>query len=510
MTTSASDGAARGALVKKCQPRALTPFLDRELSDDLREEISDHLRRCPTCGTLLDELHLASQQVRSMGRAEIPRTALQPALEVLADRAGLVRGRAINLPGTIATVGPPRGDSNAHTEEAKPTSKPPEAPEAPEPPGPLAGSTVLGSEASSSGPDAPLSATAMYEWSDPEQMHSTEASTISDREEMETTQVEQELPLTSDRYGVLPEHPNPPPAEIRPPWMEPATGEDDDLDEVGRRAIDESIGAAEETATAHDQPAREIEPSDYTAETPKPESAGREVAPTGLEPDRVDSQSVEAPPPTGPEGFWSRPAPTPAAVGSGLGSLRTQLRIGLVSALVLIVLAAAILYAGRTARPVSTGSTRSTPTHQSTRSPATSPTQTTAPSVAPSAPGAPAPAGQLTEVVTAGSGGSGWHLSRVRSGSPGGGVTRIVFDLEGGGPAPDARLGRGPDGAVYLTAAGISISPAEMSGFAGAGPITGMTQTGPSGLALRLATSGNPGFSMGYLSAPTRLVLDFK
>jgi hypothetical protein len=71
-------------------------------------------------------------------------------------------------------------------------------------------------------------------------------------------------------------------------------------------------------------------------------------------------------------------------------------------------------------------------------------------------------------------------------------------------------MGRGSDGAIYLTASGISISPAEVSGFAGAGPITGITQTGPSGLALRFATSGKPGFSMSYLGAPSRLVLDFK
>jgi Putative zinc-finger len=475
--------------VKKCQPRALTPFLDRELSDDLQQEISEHLQSCPTCGTLLDELSLASEQVRSMGRAEIPRSALQPALEVLTHRAGLVREGSITHSQTRDALGPPPEAPVADGEPATPTSKAPEVP---------AESSVLPSEASSSEPDAPFTATAMYEWSDPDKMHATEAPAISAEAEMGTSLVEQDLPVSTDLHGALPEHPSPPPTEIRPPWMEAASGEDEDLEEVGRRAVDEAIEAGETTA------------SEDALEPHEGDSAGHEIAGAEAEPAGIDAAPVEAPPRTSPEGYWSRPAPTPARSGGGLGSLGTQLRIGLLSALVLIVLAAAVLYTGRSARQVSTGSTHSSPTRQATRSPAASPSQATTPYAAPSAPGAPAPAGELTEVVTAGSGGSGWRVLRVRSGSPGAGITRIVFDLDGAGPAPDARMGRGSDGAIYLSVSGISISPAEVSGFAGAGPITGITQTGPSGLALRFATSGKPGFSISYLGAPSRLVLDFK
>src|ERR1700737_3635610 len=98
-TTSASDEAAAGAQVKGCQPRTLTPYLDREWEDDPRLEVSQPPQGCPTCSTLLDELSRASQQVRSMGRAEIARSALQPALEIFTDGAGLPRAPAAPLAG---------------------------------------------------------------------------------------------------------------------------------------------------------------------------------------------------------------------------------------------------------------------------------------------------------------------------------------------------------------------------------------------------------------------------
>ena len=458
--------------MKKCQPRALTPFLDGELSDDLRQEISDHLQSCPTCGALLDELSVASQQVRSMGRAQIPRSRLQPALEAVTDRAGLVRRSTNTRPQAIDVAVPPTGVAVADAQASAPTPEPPAPPEVP--------------------------STLMYEWSDPDKLHAPETPAISADEVQGMGLVEQDRPVSADLHSALPEHPNPPPAEIHPPWMQGILDEDEDLEEVGRRAIDETIGAAE------------AEPAEDAAEEPQREQSSHETARIEAEPVEVEAPPVEAPLQKGPQGHWSRPVPKPARSGGGLGSLGTQMRIGLLSALVLIVLAAAVLYTTRNARQVSTGTTGSSPTRQSTRSPAPSPAPTTTPSAATSAPAAPAPVGQLTEVVTAGAGGSGWHVVRVRTGTPSAGVTRIVFDLEGAGPAPDAKLGRGPDGAVYLTAPGISISPSEMSGFAGAGPITGMTQTGPSGLGLRLATSGNPRFSVGYLSAPNRLVLDFK
>lgn len=463
--------------MKTCQPRALTPFLDRELSDDMWQEVSDHLQGCPKCGTLLDELSLASQQVRSMGRAEIPKSALQSALEIVGERAGLPREPGMSQ----------------------------------------AASSMLGSETWASEPETPFSTTAMYEWSDPAETHRTEASATSAGAEPGTSLPEEDPAVSADGDETLPEHPNPPPKEIRPPWMAAATG-DEDLEEAGRRAVDEAIEAAEEPAAAspldgptrmgslfnrlHDQPAA-------TTQTPEPETAGTEIAHAGVEPPPVETPPVSGPPQSRREGFWSRPPRLPARSAGGLGTPRDQLRIGLISALVLIVLTTMILSTGKGTHQVSTGPTRSSPTPHSTQSPATSPTPAASPSAVPSPPPSQAPTVQLTEVVTAGSGGGGWHVVRVRVGRPSAAITRVVFDLEGGGPAPDARLGRGPDSALYLTASGIAIPPSGL-GFTGAGPITGVTQTDPSGLALRLATTGNPGFSMYYLSAPNRLVLDLK
>jgi hypothetical protein len=92
-------------------------------------------------------------------------------------------------------------------------------------------------------------------------------------------------------------------------------------------------------------------------------------------------------------------------------------------------------------------------------------------------------------------------------------VTRIVYDLDGTGPAPDAQLGRAADGSLYLQAAGISIDPAVIAAFQPIGPISGMSSAGTSpGLSLRLGSSQaqSPQFSMYYLTGPNRLVIDLK
>jgi hypothetical protein len=86
----------------------------------------------------------------------------------------------------------------------------------------------------------------------------------------------------------------------------------------------------------------------------------------------------------------------------------------------------------------------------------------------------------------------------------------MVLDLQGTGAMPTAQLGRGPDGADYLIASGISIDPSVVQAFTPGGPVTGITQSGSGGLNLRLAVSQNPQYGMGYLSGPTRLVIDFK
>jgi len=75
--------------VKKCQPRALTPYLDDELGPDARQQVEDHLRGCPACGALLDEVSSARERVHGMGRAIVPNTVLMPALEAFRSRAGI-------------------------------------------------------------------------------------------------------------------------------------------------------------------------------------------------------------------------------------------------------------------------------------------------------------------------------------------------------------------------------------------------------------------------------------
>ena len=131
------------------------------------------------------------------------------------------------------------------------------------------------------------------------------------------------------------------------------------------------------------------------------------------------------------------------------------------------------------------------------------------PTTAASPAGAGVP-GPLSQLVTAGSGGTGWTVSRIRLGSPGSGITRVVLDLAGAGAAPTAQLGRGGDGSIYLTVPGLAISPSVVSGLTPTGAVSAITQVGGSGTSLKFSTNGSPGFSIGYLTGPNRLVLDFK
>ncbi|MDQ6747337.1 MAG: zf-HC2 domain-containing protein, partial [Candidatus Dormibacteraeota bacterium] len=83
--------------MKKCQPRALTPYVDGELADDARAQVEEHLRGCAPCGALLEEVTSARERVHGMGRAVIPNTVLMPALEAFRERAGI--GEASRLDG---------------------------------------------------------------------------------------------------------------------------------------------------------------------------------------------------------------------------------------------------------------------------------------------------------------------------------------------------------------------------------------------------------------------------
>lgn len=89
----------------KCQPRLLTSFLDGELTEDAWQELDDHLESCPTCSAQLDELTAASQQVRAMGRAQIPKDSLKVALAVIAGRTGLGDEAAMTEAREVARAG---------------------------------------------------------------------------------------------------------------------------------------------------------------------------------------------------------------------------------------------------------------------------------------------------------------------------------------------------------------------------------------------------------------------
>jgi hypothetical protein len=191
-----------------------------------------------------------------------------------------------------------------------------------------------------------------------------------------------------------------------------------------------------------------------------------------------------------------------------LSSPDFRIKVGLGAALVLILLSAGILYATRTQHTSTPTSAQFGPGHGAAPTTAGQPT----PSVAPTPAASPAASGPgpLTELVSAGSGGTGWTVARIRIGSPGSGITRVVLDLNGTGSTPTTQMGRAGDGSIYLSVPGLTISPSVVSGVAPSGTITAISQVDGAGTSLRFSTSGRPGFSIGYLSAPNRLVLDFK
>jgi hypothetical protein len=190
-------------------------------------------------------------------------------------------------------------------------------------------------------------------------------------------------------------------------------------------------------------------------------------------------------------------------------ALRLSALLG--AALVVIVITAGVLYlySTRSSNQSTKAISRPATSHAATPTPVSHPT----PSVGPTAAASPAVAGvpgPLSQVVIAGSGGTGWTVSHIRLGSPGSGITRVVLDIAGTGSTPSAQLGRGSDGSIYLTVPGLAISPSVVSGLTPTGALTAITQVGGSGTNLKFITNGNPGFSIGYLTGPYRLVLDFK
>ena len=206
-----------------------------------------------------------------------------------------------------------------------------------------------------------------------------------------------------------------------------------------------------------------------------------------------------------------RPEPQPRrVVGLDLRARHTQIKVGAVAAFLLLVIAVGVAVAlsasKAPATSTNTGATQPQATASASHSQATpAPSAAASPAAAPAAKVPP-----LTGVVTAGSGGTGYKVARIRSGSPGNGITRLVLDLEGAGPTPSVQLGRGPDGADYLVASGISIDPSLVQGFKGSGAVSDISQVSPDGLTLKLTMAGSPQFAIVYLNSPSRLVIDFK
>jgi hypothetical protein len=705
-------------MMKKCQPRSLTPFLDGELTEDAWHELDEHLQSCPACSAQLDELTAASQQVRAMGRAQIPNDSLKPALDVIAARAGLSAkaamtdtteiARAQPAHATDATVEagpeielPPAGASgggapqiiqeqlpeiaalqeqlpeidtpeDVYWDQSRATTGPEDEPEpAPtwvEPERwPPTGPAETGAPAYLPPPQSPDETAPVHPAAtDPPEEHAEQIAPTQD-------------PKPEPGAAGVETHPSPPPAQLVPSWMEIPPASDAELEEVGRAAVDDAIGppiepaldtaarvevpsmanyvgptsAAEAALRASDEweppreqdaadqvkaprrswfaailgrrpsqpfesaaapeesgaapgnaeltvaeptvlgpeaterpeaerlmwitprtpavePAAEPEPVPEPAAEPEPPVAAEPIAEAPPEPAEAiepllevepePAAAIETPPEPQPVAVPEavpEPEPEPASVAAAiagttaeafaapienggdapgdnaphlrayreallwarakpagaltrlLSSPEMQIKVGLGAALVVILLAAGILYSTRNTHPSPTAVTQPGTSHAAAPSPASRPAPSVQPTPAASPASGAAP-GPLSELVTAGRGGTGWTVSRIRLGSPGNGITRVVLDLGGAGSAPTAQLGRGSDGSIYLSVPGLSISPSVVSGLTPSGALTAITQVAGPGTSLRFKTNGSPGFSMGYLTAPNRLVFDFK
>jgi len=678
-------------MMKKCQPRSLTPFLDGELTEDAWHELDEHLQSCPACSAQLDELTVASQQVRAMGRAQIPNDSLKPALDVIAGRAGLSAEAAMTETTEIARAQP--ADATDAAVEAGPevelaalqeqlpeiAALQEQLPEIDTP-----GDVYWDQPRATTGPeDEPEPAPT---WVEPERWPPTGPAETSapaylppPQSPDETAPVHPAAPDPPEEHAeqiaptqdLEPEpgatrvetHPSPPPAQLIPSWMEIPPASDAELEEVGRAAVDDAIGppaepaldtaapvevpsmadyvgptsAAEAALPASDEweppreqdatdqvkaprrswfaailgrrpsqpsqsaaapeesgaapgnaeltvaeptvrgpeaterpeaerlmwitprtpavePAAEPEPLPEPAAEPEPPGAAEPIAEAPPEPAEAIQPLLEVEPEpaaaietplepasvaaaiagTAAEAFaapienggdapdddaphlrayreallWARAKPA-GALTKLLSSPEMQIKVGLGAALVVILLAAGVLYSTRNTHPSPTAVTQPGTSHAAAPSPASRPAPSVRPTPAASPASGAAP-GPLSELVTAGRGGTGWTVSRIRLGSPGNGITRVVLDLGGAGSAPTAQLGRGSDGSIYLSVPGLSISPSVVSGLTPSGALTAITQVGGSGTSLRFKTNGSPGFSMGYLTAPNRLVFDFK
>jgi hypothetical protein len=594
--------------MKKCQPRALTPYLDDELTPDAREQVAEHLRGCPSCGALLDEVTSARERVHGMGRAVIPNTVLMPALEALRDRAGIAVARppapaeapAAHAwheadPGVVSETSsvvpdPPAGAAawivdSPTAEPGGPVSADPpgephgeahDAVELPEEtrdalPGDLPQETLQGALAAPPPDDAlpedfagpafpPLPDDPFREapaepasevpeppgaqLTDPGQAPVEAAAAPppvaagdgGDGEGLEV--LRHELPATpfdapwritydepvadhADADAALDARPEAPEPYAPPPWLEAEAADAEDVEARGRRLVEEDLAqplpardSADETAIL--APDFNEEPTEPADEVAAAVSRMREELdhPSDLEPVRAALAAAVADPPAedGADSLSEYREAIRARFDrehpAGLRDLDTQVKVGLGLAVLVVLLVIGVVTLPRVlGQPSSrTAAVTTVPSPHAAASPVPTP-----PPAAPSpAPSSLPPVPELAGVISAGNGGSGFRVTRIRSGNPVSGLSRIVLDLDGPGALPDARLGRAADGSLYLEAAGMSVDPAQLATFTGSGPVTSMTATGAPGLSLKLASSGQPQVSMYYLTGPARLVIDLR
>lgn len=603
--------------IKKCQPKALTPYLDGELTPETREQVEEHLRSCAACGALLDEVTSARERVHGMGRSLIPATTLMPALEFFRERAGIGDARRLDpvdipalsvdtppvaedpafdqavpmdgpeiyddprfhavlagapLDGVGLMDPPPAVETEVTTVADAPAVEDPAAedlptvtwvtmdtpvdvaaddtlvshrPHVPEPPrldpAPwMTSATVVEDPAALAEEVAPAPAPVLEPPPIPEPPPRPKRLVHEERprepgafsaivrpttpdpqvEELAVAEDAGALPWEQEAPAEIPtaaleDRPDAPEPQPVPPWVEAEVADAEDIEARGRRLVEEDLaaqvamereaGGAWRTAApgpkADDEVAAAV--AGMREELTGPPASGTAATFPAVE----SSEDLEGYP--GALRTQRRDARTTA-----LPALDRQVKIGLaVAAAVVVIAVAGVLVVPRLLghRAVTAATTpAATPAVKATPAATASPSVGAAGSPAPStAPGVP----QLTGVVPAGAGGSGYRVLGIRTGNPAAGVYRIVFDLEGSGAAPDAKLGRAADGSLYLQATGINIDPAAIATFKPIGPISGLSTTEASGgLSLKLASSlaQSPQYSLYYLTDHPRLVIDLK
>jgi hypothetical protein len=325
---------------------------------------------------------------------------------------------------------------------------------------------------------------------------------------------EQEAPEEAPSTALedRPDAPEPLPV---PPWAEAEVADAEDIEARGRRLVAEDLATqvtmerevGEEWHTVPSGPEQQAHlPSVLAPDVADPEP--------GAESPQEPADEVAAAVARMREELAGPPAPPTAEPAIAVPALGKQVKIGLAAAAAIALIAVAgVMVLPRlgshpastiAANPVASPAGHTTPA--ATASPQAVAAGTPAPSTVRSVP-------PLSGVVRAGAAGAGYRVLRIRTGNPAAGVYRIVLDLEGSGAAPDAQLGRGSDGSLYLQATGINIDPAPVAAFKPLGPISGLSATGaPTGLSLKFASAlaQSPQYSLYYLTGPNRLVIDLK